>query len=350
LSKLANKGNVGRLAPTTDTVMQLQIDIEHFPFRAPFRITGHTITEADVIVVTLTEDGVSGRGEASGVYYHDEVPQTMARQLEAVRSALERGVTRDSLRSLLPPGGARNAVDCALWDLEARRTGMPAWRIAGLEPPKALPTTYTVGADTAEAMAHNAASYRGAPRLKLKLTGEDDIARIRAVRIARPDAWIGVDANQAYDIASLRAVLPALLQAGVELIEQPVRIGQEQELEGFDSPIPLAADESVQSMHDLAKAVGIFDVVNIKLDKCGGLTEALEMVAAVRRLGMKPMVGCMGGTSLAMAPACLAGARCDLVDLDGPLFLRADREPAARYSDGTVFCPDGWGMPATSGE
>jgi L-alanine-DL-glutamate epimerase-like enolase superfamily enzyme len=330
--------------------MQLHIDIEHFPFKAPFRITGHTITEADVIVVTLTEDGISGRGEASGVYYRDEVPQSLARQLEAVRPALERGVTREALRSLLPPGGARNAVDCALWDLEARRTGMPAWRIAGLEHPKPLPTTYTVGADTAEAMARNAASYRGAPRLKLKLTGEDDIARVRAVRAARPDVWIGVDANQAYDIASLRAVLPALLEAGVQLIEQPLRIGQEHELEGFDSPIPLAADESVQGVHDLPKAVGLFDVVNIKLDKCGGLTEALEMVAAIRRLGMKPMVGCMGGTSLAMAPACLAGARCDLVDLDGPIFLREDRQPATRYSEGTVLCADGWGVPSISGE
>jgi L-Ala-D/L-Glu epimerase / N-acetyl-D-glutamate racemase len=325
--------------------MQLHIDIEHFPFKAPFRITGHTITEADVMVVTLTEDGVSGRGEASGVYYHNEVPQSMARQLEDLRPALERGLTREVLRALLPPGGARNAVDCALWDLEARKTGVPAWRIAGLEAPKPLPTTYTVGADTAEAMARNAASYHGAPRLKLKLTGDDDIGRILAVRAARPDAWIGVDANQAYDIPSLRAVLPALLEADVRLIEQPVRIGQEHELEGFNSPIPLAADESVQGLRDLSKAVGIFDVINIKLDKCGGLTEALEMVTAIRRLGMKPMVGCMGGTSLAMAPACLAGARCDLVDLDGPIFLREDRLPAARYTKGTVLCPDGWGVP-----
>jgi L-alanine-DL-glutamate epimerase-like enolase superfamily enzyme len=325
--------------------MQLHIDIEHFPFKAPFRITGHTITEADVIVVTLTEDGVSGRGEASGVYYHDEVPQSMARQLEDVRPALERGVTREALRALLRPGGARNAVDCALWDLEARRTAVPVWRIAGLETPKPLPTTYTVGADTPEAMARNAESYRDASRLKLKLTGDDDIARVLAVRTARPDAWIGVDANQAYDIAALRAVLPALIEADVQLIEQPVRIGREHELEGFRSPIPLAADESVQSMHDLPRAVGLFSVVNVKLDKCGGLTEALEMVAAIRRLGMRPMVGCMGGTSLAMAPACLAGARCDLVDLDGPIFLREDRPPAARYSKGTVFCPDGWGVP-----
>jgi L-Ala-D/L-Glu epimerase len=328
--------------------MQLHIDIERWPLRAPFRITGHTFTESDVIVVTVTEDGVSGRGEATGVHYRGETPQSMARQLEAIRPVLERGVTREGLRSLLPPGGARNALDCALWDLEARRSGVPAWRIAGLGAPKPLPTTYTVGADTAEAMARTAISYLGARRLKLKLTGEDDVARLRAVRAARPDAWIGVDANQAYDGVSLRALLPALVEADVELIEQPVRVGCEHELEGFESPIPLAADESVQSLRDLPNAVGRFEVINIKLDKCGGLTEALEMVVKTRRLGMKPMVGCMEGTSLAMAPACIAGARCDLVDLDGAMFLAQDRRPAARYKGGTVHCPEGWGVPLTA--
>lgn len=325
--------------------MHLHIDIERWPLKTPFRITGYTITQSDVIVVTLTEGGASGRGEAAGVYYRGENPQSMVRQLEAVRPLLERGMTRDALQSLLPPGGARNAVDCALWDLEARRSGIPAWQIAGLEASEPLATTYTVGADTAEAMARTAASYRGAPRLKLKLTGEDDVARLRAVRAARPDAWIGVDANQAYDAVALRGLLPALLEADVQLIEQPVRVGCERELAGFDSPIPLAADESVQSMRDLPEAAGLFDVINIKLDKCGGLTEALAMVAEIRRLGMKPMVGCMEGTALAMAPACIAGARCDLVDLDAPIFLEQDRRPPVVYNQGTVFCPDGWGVP-----
>jgi L-Ala-D/L-Glu epimerase len=326
--------------------MHLHIDIERWPLKAPFRIAGHTFTDSEVIVVTLMEGGVSGRGEAAGVYYRGESVQTMARQLEAVRSLLERGVTRESLRSLLPPGGARNAIDCALWDLEARRSGVPAWRLAGLEASKPLTTTHTIGADAPQVAARTAASYKGASRLKLKLTGEEDEARLRAVRAARPDAWIAVDANQAYDATSLRAVLPALVAADVQLIEQPVRVGSERELAGFDSPIPLAADESVQSMGDLQKVAGLFDVVNIKLDKCGGLTEALAMAAEIRRLGMKPMVGCMAGTSLAMAPACLAGARCDLVDLDAPLFLAKDRDPTALYDGGTVHCPAGWGVPS----
>jgi L-Ala-D/L-Glu epimerase len=336
----------GSFRERSTCVMHLHIDIERWPLKVPFRITGHTFTASEVVVVTLTERGVSGRGEAAGVYYRGETPQSMARQLGAVRSLVERGVTRETLGSLLPPGGARNALDCALWDLEARRSGVPAWRLAGLEASKPLPTTYTIGADAPPVAAQTAASYKGAARLKLKLTGEDDEPRIRAVRAARPDAWIAVDANQAYDVTSLRAVLPALLDADVQLIEQPVRVGSERYLAGFDSPIPLAADESVQSMADLPKVAGLFDVVNIKLDKCGGLTEALAMAAEIRRLGMKPMVGCMAGTSLAMAPACLAGAHCELVDLDAPLFLAKDRDPTALYNGGTVHCPHGWGVPS----
>jgi L-alanine-DL-glutamate epimerase-like enolase superfamily enzyme len=329
--------------------MQLHIEIERWPFKTPFRITGYTFTESHVIVATVTEAGISGRGEAAGVYYRGETAQSMARQLEAIRPLLERGLTRAALQSLLPAGGARNAVDCALWDLEARTSGIPAWRIAGLESPKPLLTTYTVGADTADMMARTAASYRDAKRLKLKLTGENDVARLRAVRAARPDAWLGIDANQAYDLVSLRGILPELLEAGVQLIEQPVRVGCERDLAGFDSPIPLAADESIQGLGDLPKVAGLFDVVNIKLDKCGGLTEALAMLTEIRRLGMKPMVGCMEGTSLAMAPACLAGARCDLVDLDAPMFLAHDRRPGTQYHEGTVQCPDGWGMPPGGG-
>ena len=326
--------------------MELGIGIERRPLKAPFRITGYTITEAAVVLVSLTEGGVTGRGEAAGVHYLGETPEGIARQLEAVRPALAGGVSRQELRQLLPPGGARNAVDCALWDLEARTSDIPAWKIAGLEPPTPLATTYTVGADAADAMAHAARSHAGAPRLKLKLTGEDDAERLYAVRSARPEAWIGIDGNQAYDGKALRALLPLLIELDVRLIEQPVRIGREAELAGLECPIPLAADESVQSLADLPRVAGLFDVVNIKLDKCGGLTEALLMAAEIRRLGMKPMVGCMEGTSLAMAPACLVGQRCDLVDLDAPIFLAQDRAPAAIYERGTVWCPGGWGLPA----
>lgn len=326
--------------------MQFRIHIERRPLKAPFRITGHTITEAAIVVVTVEEAGVAGRGEAAGVHYLGETPERIVRQIEAVRPLLQAGVSRESLQWILPPGGARNAIDCALWDLEAHASGIPAWKTAGVREPAPLPTTYTVGADTAEAMARAARSYAPAPRLKLKLTGDGDADRLRAVRAARPDAWVGVDANQAYDGASLRALLPLFLELDVRLIEQPLPAGREFELAHLDCPIPLAADESVQGLADLPRAVGLFEVVNIKLDKCGGLTEALEMAAEIRRLGMKPMVGCMEGTSLAMAPACLVGQQCDLVDLDAPLFLAEDRAPAAAYEQGTVWCPEGWGLPA----
>lgn len=325
---------------------ELRIATEHWPLKEPFRITGYTFTEAELIVVTLSEDGHVGRGEAAGVYYRRETAQSMTRDIESVRGVIETGVTRQNLRKLLPPGGARNAIDCALWDLESRKTGRPAFRIAGLEDLKPLATTYTIGADTPTEMARRAKGFAKAPRLKLKLTGEGDAERVRAVRAARPDAWIGVDANQAYMRASLEKIMPVLVEARVSLVEQPVKAGQERELYKYDSPIPLAADESVQSLADIEKVHGHFDAVNIKLDKCGGLTEALEMVSEIRRLGMKPMVGCMEGTSLSVAPALIVGQLCSIVDLDGPIFLKEDREPAALYDAGTVYCTGGWGSPA----
>jgi L-alanine-DL-glutamate epimerase-like enolase superfamily enzyme len=331
-------------------VLELHIETEHWPFRAPFHISGHTFTHADVIVVTLTRKGLKGAGEAAGVYFRGETLDTIRAQLEDARSAIERGVTRDELREILPPGGARNAVDCALWDLEAKEQARPAWSIAGLAAPKPLATTVTLGADTPDAMATGACLLADAPRLKVKLTGDgDDAARVRAVRRSRPDAWIGVDANQGFTRASLETIYPRLVDARVSLIEQPVRIGDEESLKGFHSAIPLAADESARCADDIARLSGIFDVINIKLDKSGGLTEGLLMANEARRLGLKPMVGCMATTSLAMAPAMLVGQLCEIVDLDAPLRLARDREPRAIYRNGTVaYGETGWGNPDIS--
>jgi L-alanine-DL-glutamate epimerase-like enolase superfamily enzyme len=327
-------------------VPELRIEIERWPFKEPFRITGYTITDAELILVTLAADGHVGRGEAAGVFYRRETPESMIREIESVRGVIEAGITRQKLRALLQAGGARNALDCALWDLEAQKAGRPAFRLAGLDDLKPLATTCTIGADTPEEMARRARDFATAPRLKLKLTGEGDAERVRAVRAARPDAWIGVDANQAFTRASLERVMPALVEARVSLVEQPVRAGHERELYKYDSPIPLAADESVLGLADVVRAHGHFDVVNIKLDKCGGLTEALEMATEIRRLGMRPMVGCMACTSLSIAPALIVGQLCSIVDLDGPIFLREDREPKATYENGTVYCAGGWGSPA----
>jgi L-alanine-DL-glutamate epimerase-like enolase superfamily enzyme len=324
----------------------MRTTLEALPLRAPFRIAGFTFTEITVLVVELIEDGRRGRGEAAGVYYLGDHPAGMAPVLEAHRPTIEAGLTRDELRELLPIGGARNALDCALWDLEAKRAGVPAWKLAGLDHAIPLTTTFTLSADDPPAMADAARGHRGAVALKIKLSGEVELdrERIRQVRAARPDVWLGVDANQGFTVSSLAELLPALVDARVLLIEQPLPRGREADLDTVQSPIPLAADESVQGLADLDNALGRFDVLNIKLDKCGGLTEALLMVEAARRCGLQVMVGNMIGSSLAMAPAFVVGQRCDIIDLDGPTFLVCDRAPAVTYRDGTIWCPQEiWG-------
>jgi len=326
--------------------MKLELAIESWPFRTPFRITGHVIENADVLVVTLTEGETSGRGEAGGVFYRQEDPASMAAQIETLRGEIEAGVDRHRLRDLMVPGGARNGLDCALWDLESQLASKPAWRLADLAAPSPLTTTFTIGAGTPAEMGRTAHAYQEARSIKLKLTADQPGACVRAVRAVRPDVWLGVDANQGFTGETLRALLPDLIDARVSLIEQPVAVGADAELEGLASPIALAADESVQGLGDIAALVGRYDVVNIKLDKCGGLTEALLMAREARRLGLKVMVGCMGATSLAMAPAFLLGQICDFADLDAPTFLAADRDPPALYTEGQIWCPeDLWGNP-----
>jgi L-alanine-DL-glutamate epimerase-like enolase superfamily enzyme len=329
--------------------MQLSVERERIPLSAPFTITGYTFTDMTIVVARVGARGATGHGEAAGVYYLGDDADRMCAEIERVRHDVEAGCDRESLRRLLPPGGARNALDCALWDLEAKRLGQPVWRIAGLERPRPLLTTYTVPANDPGTMAAKAVEYAQAKSLKLKLTGELplDAERVRAVRRARPDVWLGVDANQGFDAASLTALMPDLVAAKVKLVEQPFARGRESELEGLRCPIPVAADESVQGLADIEGLVGRFDVVNIKLDKCGGLTEALAMVAEARRLGLGVMVGNMVGTSLAMAPAWILGQLCDLNDLDGTLFISRDRVPAMVFEGGKVSYPgNGWGAAA----
>ncbi|MBX3704071.1 MAG: dipeptide epimerase [Steroidobacteraceae bacterium] len=329
--------------------MRLEVSREQVPLSAPFVITGYTFTHVPVVVVRLSDGAAAGLGEAAGVYYLGDDAGHMCAAIESVRGAIEAGADREELRRLLPCGGARNALDCALWDLEAKRSGQPVWRLAGLEPPRPLVTTYTVSADEPEAMAAKATGYADARAVKLKLTGDPalDSERVRAVRRARPDVWLAVDANQGYQAGTLAEIMPALTGCKVKLLEQPLPRGQEAAMEGLRCPMPVAADESVQGLADVEPLVGRFDVVNIKLDKCGGLTEALAMVALARRLGLGVMVGNMVGTSLAMAPAWILGQLCDLRDLDGTLFIARDRAPAISFEGGAVsYPPRGWGAPA----
>ncbi len=328
--------------------LRLAVSVEKLPFSAPFRIAGFVFEHQDAVVVTLDDGAHRGRGEASGVFYLDDDVEHMVAAIEAQRAVLEGGVGRGSLQRLLPPGGARNALDCALWELEAQRAGQPVWALAGLHAPEPLITTFTLGADQPAVMAAGARRYAQALALKVKLTGEPELdqARVAAVRAARPDVWLGVDANQAYTIDRLRSLVAALVDARVGLLEQPLARGREADLEDFESPIPLAADESALALEDVAGLVGRFDTVNIKLDKCGGLTEALAMAREARRLGLKIMVGNMMGSSLATAPAFVLGQLCDVVDLDGPTFLARDRTPAVSYSSGMIWCDEAvWGGP-----
>ena len=326
--------------------LKLTVSVEKLEFSAPFRIAGFVFEHQDAVLVTLDDGTHRGRGEASGVFFLGERVERMAAQLEAQRGAIERGLDREAAQHLLPAGGARNALDCALWDLEARRTGKPVWALAGLPQPRPLLTTFTLGADAPEVMAAGARRLPEARALKVKLTGdlEVDVARVSQVRAARPEVWLGVDANQGYSVALLSKLVRPLVEARVELIEQPVARGLEAGLEDFVAPIPIAADESALVLGDIAGLVGRFDVVNIKLDKAGGLTEGLAMAHEARRLGLKVMVGNMMGTSLAMAPAFVLGQLCDVVDLDGPTFLKRDRVPGIRYADGMIECEETvWG-------
>jgi L-Ala-D/L-Glu epimerase len=325
--------------------LTLQVQIERWPLAEPFCIAGYRFEAIDVLIVCLEKDGHCGRGEGAGVYYRNDKPATMIEQVERVRATIEAGIDRDSVQVLLPPGGARNALDCAVWDLEAKLYGRSAWQMAGLQQPRPLLTTFTCGAAAPEAMAAAARAYRDAQAIKLKLTGEPiDAERVMAVREARADVWLSVDANQGFNRPALEQIMPVLVDARVMLLEQPFPSGEEAQLDGFESPIPVAADESVQGLADISALVDRFNVVNIKLDKCGGLTEGLAMARAARELGLGVMVGNMLGTSLAMAPAFVVGQLCDVVDLDGPVFLKSDRALTVEYNNGLISCaPRLWG-------
>lgn len=328
--------------------LKMTVAVERLPFAAPFRIAGFVFEHQDAVVVTLEEGEQRGRGEASGVFFLGDDAGHMVAALESRRDLIEAGVDRAAVQQLLPPGGARNALDCALWELDARRTGRPVWELAGLDPPRPLVTTFTLGADYPPVMAEGARKFATAQALKVKLTGdlELDVERVEAVREARPEVWMGVDANQGYTLAGLGTLLGTLIEANVALLEQPLARGHEADLERFDSPIPIVADESALCFADLAGLVGRFNMVNIKLDKCGGLTEGLAMAHEARRLGLGVMVGNMVGTSLAMAPAFVLGQLCEVVDLDGPTFLSHDRSPAVTYRQGLIWADEAiWGRP-----
>lgn len=320
--------------------MQVEFRKANWPYKRAFRIAYNVSEVAETVQVRLTEGSHVGCGEALGVSYRGETVESMLADLNAVRVSLCAGISRDELLTLLPPGGARNAVDCALWDLEAKRKGKRAWELAGISSVSAITTDYTIGLDTPEVMAQSAAALHLFPILKLKLCGKEDLERVLAVRAARPDADLIVDANQAWTERDLEDLPRRFKEVGVKLIEQPLPAGKDEALLDYESPVPLCADESCQTTQSLAALVGKYQYVNIKLDKTGGLTEALRLAREAKRLQFKLMIGCMAGSSLSMAPAFIVAQLCEFADLDGPLLSSCDVSPAIRYDGGRMFPPE----------
>lgn len=327
--------------------MTTSVSIERvsIPLHEPLVITGHSFSHLNTVWVRLERDGAVGRGEGTGSYYLGENQDSIVQVIEGVASALHADVTREELQELLPPGGARNAVDCALWDLECKLAGESIWQRLGITPHE-LTTVATIGVGTAKDMAAHATRWESYPHLKIKLSADSPVEKLRAIRGARPDATVVVDANQGWTFAELQQFLPALVELDIAMIEQPLPRGADHELSGFESPIPVGADESCLSMAEFEDAADKYDVINIKLDKCGGLTEALSMVQAAQERGKRLMVGNMTGSSLSMAPSFVVGQSCEFVDIDGPLLLEHDISHGLRYtSQGQVSPPDSelWG-------
>ncbi len=318
---------------------KLTIADERWPIAGSFTISRGAKTEAHVVTVTLEDGGVTGRGECVPYpRYEETVPQVVA-ALEAARSRIEAGITRADVPSLLSPHAARNALDCALWDLDAKKAGKPVWQLAGLPEPKPVVTAYTLSLDTAEAMGEAAAKASHRPLLKLKLGREGDAERLRLIRRNAPSSRLIVDANEGWSAENLAEMLAACADAGVELVEQPLPAGQDEALRGIVRTVTVCADESAHGLDTLDDLAGKYDAINIKLDKTGGLTPAIALARAARERNLKIMVGCMLATSLAMAPAMLLTPWADVVDLDGPLLLKQDRAPSIRFAGSTMHPP-----------
>jgi L-alanine-DL-glutamate epimerase-like enolase superfamily enzyme len=310
-----------------------------WPLRQAFTISRGSRTAAETLVAEIRDGEALGRGECVPYRRYGESLETVEAQIEETRAAIEAGIDRAALQDALPAGAARNALDCALWDLEAKATGTPVWRLAGLAEPGPVVTCYTISLDTEDKMAADAAeaAARGLPMLKLKLTGAGDIGRVRAVRAAAPGARLVVDANEAWQPEEVVSFTPVFRELGVEMIEQPLPAGADDGLDAVGSAVPLCADESCHDRSSLPALAGKYALVNIKLDKTGGLTEALALRAAAEAAGFAIMVGCMMGSSLAMAPALLVAQGAQVVDLDGPLWLAEDAQPAMRVDGGRLF-------------
>ncbi|HSU04769.1 MAG TPA: N-acetyl-D-Glu racemase DgcA [Acetobacteraceae bacterium] len=330
---------------TSNNIPKLAGRIEHWPIAGSFTISRGAKSEAAVVVAEISRNGHTGRGECVPYTRYGETVEGTLAAIRGLQEPVRDGLDRPTLQAIMAPGAARNAVDCALLDLEAKRSGRRAWDLLGRPAPRPCTTAFTISLGSPEAMATAAAKAAHRPLLKIKLGGDGDAARIAAVRTQVPDCELIVDANEAWTPENLEQNLDACARAGVTLVEQPLPAGQDGVLKQIRRPIAVCADESVHDRRSLAGLRERYDAVNIKLDKTGGLTEALAMADAARALGFDIMVGCMVATSLAMAPAMLIAQQARFVDLDGPLLLARDREGGLRYDESTIYPPDAafWG-------
>ncbi len=325
--------------PHTVTVIE-----KNWPLHKPFKISRDVHLHSETVVCEISDGNVAGRGEAAGVSYAGETQASIRKQIESIAREIASGISRDELQRLLPAGGARNAVDCALWDLEAKRSGKTIWQLIGWEP-RPVTTVYTVGIDDAENMRKDAEQHSDCPIIKVKVGIGDPLEQISAIRAGAPGSAIVIDANQAWTVADLEQYAVPLKDLGVEMIEQPMSKSTDEALRGYESPLPLCADESCATTADLDRLAGLYSMVNIKLDKTGGLTEALKLADKALDMGFELMVGNMLGSSLAMAPSFVIAQRCRYVDIDGPLLQSEDCEHAMHYKHGVVdvFTPELWG-------
>ena len=319
----------------------IQAKVEIFPLAHVFRISRGARTQAEVVTVTIEKDGVTGRGECVPYARYNETLESVIKQVESLPADID----KETLQDTLPPGAARNAVDCALWDFECKKRDQRIWKIAGIQVPEQKITAYTLSLDEPENMFKQAEKNSNRPLLKIKLGTPNDMPRLEAVRKGAPNSEIIVDANEGWDAELYSQLAPELVRLGVKLVEQPLPADQDGDLIGLPRPLPICADESCHDRKSLEKLIGKYDFVNIKLDKTGGLTEALQLKDKALEAGFKIMVGCMVGSSLAMAPATLIAQNATFVDLDGPLFLAQDRQHGLLYDESWVHPPvkDLWG-------
>lgn len=326
-------------------MIQLNVKAESWPIRGTFSISRGSKTQADVVLVELNDNQYRGRGECVPYPRYGESVEQVIALIEDLREDLKNGLDRQTLQSHMPAGAARNAVDCAFWDLQAKQQGKRAWQLAGIDELKPLTTAYTLSLDDPSAMRQNAAENKSMPLLKLKLAGSGDLARVQAVRKGSPSARIIIDANEGWTTQTYNELVSDLQQLGVEMIEQPFPAGNDAELSTLKRAIPICADESCHDANSLDDIIGKYDMVNIKLDKTGGLTEALKLASAAQKNGLGIMTGCMVSTSLAMAPAMVVAQQASIVDLDGPLLLAKDRPHSLIINDAIMQSPTSelWG-------